>query len=42
MHMHNYYYYSVQPFTMWQDFKGSVYWDELAETRDEIFGMAGF
>ena len=35
MHVHEltytYIYYGCRPYTMWQDFEGSIYWDELAE-----------
>ena len=27
---------------MWRDFKGGVYWDELAETCGDISRMMGF
>ena len=27
---------------MWQDFEGSIYWDELAETCSDISRAAGF
>ena len=30
------------PRTMWQDFEGSVYWDELAEICSKISRAAGF
>ena len=33
--------YSCPPFTMWQDFEGGIYWDELAETCDDIFKGSG-
>ena len=27
---------------MWRDFKGSIYWDELAETCGNILRASGF
>ena len=29
-------------FTMWQDFNGSIYWDELAEICGDILSGVGF
>ena len=31
-----------QPLTMWRDFEGSVYWDELADRCGDISRTAGF
>ena len=36
------YMYRGQPLTMWQHFKGGIYWDNLAETCSDISRAAGF
>ena len=30
-------YYSFQPFAMWRDFEGGMYWDELAKKHEAKF-----
>ena len=36
------YVYHCRPYTMWQDFKGGIYLDELAEICGDISRAAGF